>query len=607
MDKKMTVFTAVLVAMMILAMGCNSGSGSSSTTSDASGGDQTVADTGTGGTQDQGETDDDSSSQEEETSDVIDQETGDTQEDATGITGIALNGTRVDISGSGALADGAIITITSSGTYRITGTLSDGQIRVDAGNEADVKLVLDGAHITCSNSSPINVVKARTVTLELGDLSENIITDSDTYVYEDSEEDEPDAAIFSKADLIFQGTGTLWVNALYNDGIKSKDSLSVQNGTITVISVDDGIVGKDNVVIRGGSVTVDARGDGIKSTNDADTAKGYVSVTGGILAITSGNDAIQAETDAFISGGELTLSSGGGSNTAISGDDSAKGIKAGTGLTVSGGVITVDSSDDALHSNGTILINDGSIAIRSGDDGIHADTSIEISGSDITIDRSYEGIESAAITVSGGTLHIVSSDDGINVAGGNDGSSVLPRPGLNTFTPSGNYFLSISGGYCFVEAAGDGIDVNGSITMSGGIVLVNGPTDNANGALDYDASFSMSGGFLLAAGSRGMAQAPSPMSSQPSVMVNFSSTQPAGRLIHLETSDGKGLFTFAPTKTFQSVVFSSSELTTGSNLKIYQGGTSTGTRVDGLYQNGTYSPGTLYAQFSLNQSVTEVR
>ncbi|MCK6580734.1 MAG: hypothetical protein L6Q98_21795 [Anaerolineae bacterium] len=157
-----------------------------------------------------------------------------------------------------------------------------------------------------------------------------------------------------------------------------------------------------------------------------------------------------------------------------------------------------------------------------------------------------------------------------------------------------------------VDSDGDGIDVNGAVEMTGGVVIVNGPTEQMNGALDYDAYFVISGGFLVAAGSSGMAQAPGDNSSQNSLLVNLSSALPAGTLVHIQNSSGNDLVTFSPTKQYQSISFSSAELVTGSSYTIYFGGSAEGTAVDGLYQDAAaaYSGGTEAATFSVSSAVT---
>ena len=264
------------------------------------------------------------------------------------------------------------------------------------------------------------------------------------------------------------------------------------------------------------------------------------------------------------------------------------------------------------------MINNGTFNLASGDDGMHADKTLEINNGEFQITQSYEGIESAAITINDGYFQMIASDDGINVAGGNDGSGMgqgmrpggKPNrgggPGQDTYTSSGSYTLDINGGYIYVDAAGDGIDVNGAITMTGGTVIVNGPTQNMNGALDYDQGFNISGGFLLAVGSAGMAQAPGTSSSQNSILVNFNSAQQAGTLIHIQGSNGEDILTFSPTKVYQSIAFSSADIVTGTTYDMYLGGSSTGTATDGLYEGGTYSSGTQYTSLTISGVVTSV-
>jgi hypothetical protein len=539
---------------------------------------------------------------------------------AAGATTITL-GETISVSGAGATVDGSTVTITAAGAYHISGTLADGQIVVNTEDKDTVQLVLDGASITSFTSAPIYVVKAKTTAIVLADGSENYVADGDSYVLADAESNEPNAAIFSKGDLIIGGNGSLTVAASYNDGITSRDELTIVGGDIRVTAVSDGIRGKDFVVVTGGNIAVKAGNDGLKSTNDEDPEKGYVLVQAGTLDITAGRDGIQGETRVLVDGGHITITAGGGSANfsgsggAIPGGprvpgsggysgDSAKGIKAGVDVTIVGGTITIDSLDDGIHSNDSLTIDGGKISIASGDDGMHADAALTINGGDINITRCYEGIESQVITINDGNIRIVARDDGINAASGNGGFAPMPRPGQNTGAAA-NY-LYINGGYIVVDAAGDGIDVNGYIEMTGGTVIINGPTVNMEGALDYDRGFKISGGTVIAVGSAGMAQAPDATSTQYSVMVNLPAAQPAGTMVRIEAKDGKEMLTFAPTKTYQSVVFSSPELKNGSIYNIYTGGSSTGSAVDGSYSGGTYTGGTQVGTFTISGAVTTV-
>jgi len=503
------------------------------------------------------------------------------------------------------------VTITDPGTYRLSGSLA-GQVVVHSESDLPVQLILDGVDITSETGAAIAITAAEEVVVILADGSVNTLTDSVTYA--DTSTDAPNAALWSADDMTIAGTGSLIVTGRSNDGIASKDGLVIEAGGITVDAVDDGIRGKDYLVVE-----VTAQGDGLKSDNEEDATKGYISIEAGVFDVTAAGDAIQAQTDVTIGGGEFELAAGGGSGAEIDEATSAKGLKAGVNVVIEGGAFAIDSADDAVHSNGALTVNGGTFDIATGDDAMHAGSELTVNGGEIDITRSYEGIESAVITLNGGDLHVVSSDDGLNVAGGNDGSGMAgagqPAPGgrpgrgggpRQDASATSNQILRINGGRIVVEAGGDGIDINGAVEMTGGVLIVHGPTQNMNAALDYDRSFKMTGGYLIAVGSSGMAQAPDESSSQLSILVNLSSPLQSGALIHLQASDGTEIFTFEPAKAYQSIAFSSPDLVEGATYLLYGGGSSTGSAKDGLYEGGAYSPGSQLASLTLSGTVTRL-
>lgn len=483
---------------------------------------------------------------------------------------INLNTTTAEVTGSGAKADGNTVTISAAGTYAVSGKL-EGQIVVDAAGKGTVRIVLNGADISCSYSSPIYVKSAEKVVLSLVKGTQNSVTDGSSYALAEGE-DEPNAAIFSKDDLTINGFGTLTVNANYNNGIAGKDELKVTGGTITINSVDDGILGKDLVAVKDSDITINAKGDGIKSTNDTDADKGNIVLENGTFEIAAGSSGLQAEKDLIVLDGTFNISS------------------------------TVDS----IHSNSTVTIYEGDFTINAEDDGIHADATVDISGGTIEITNSYEGIESAVINISGGSIRINAQDDGINVAGGKDNSSVTGRPGQDTFSSASDCKLSITGGNIYVNASGDGLDANGSIYMSGGTVIVDGPTNSGNGSLDYDSTFEITGGLMIAAGSAGMVQTPSSQSSQNSVLVVYSQLQKAGTLLSIQDGSGNSIATYAPAKDYQAVLVSSPDLAIDTAYQLFTGGASSGNPINGLYTDGTYENGTKTADFTLTKNVLSI-
>ncbi len=548
--------------------------------------------------------------------------------DASSANMITLDGDSITVNGDGAAASGSVLTITSAGTYVLQGTLNDGQIIVNAGKDDTVRLVLNGVQIYCSDSAPIYAQQSEKTIVTLAEGSSNTLEDGIEYSCAEGE-DEPNAVIFGKDDLTLNGSGSLTVNANFNNGIGSKADLVITGGEISVTAVNDALRGRDSIAINGGTFNIEAGGDGLQSNNDEDTDKGWISFDGGVFVITAGNDAIQAETALQVSDGEINLVTGGGSATSAdsSGDPrsdwgqwvkpdstntseeetaSAKGIKAGSSILINGGVINIDSSDDAIHSNGDILIEAGELTISSGDDGVHTDSSLTVDGGTIDISQCYEGLESANITMNGGTVHLIASDDGLNAGGGNDGSSMGGRPGENSFSSDEDYYIRITGGYLYVDAYGDGIDSNGALYFDGGTVLVSGPTNNGNGPLDYNGTCEVTGGTLAIAGSSGMAQAPQETSTQNCLMVYYSSAQAVGTLVNLSDEKGNAILTFAPAKDYQCIVISSSDLEQGETYILSSGGTCSGEVNDGFYAGGTYSGGTVLSDITISSTSTGI-
>ena len=488
-------------------------------------------------------------------------------------TSILFQESEISVAGEGAAIDGSTVTITAGGTYLLSGILNDGQILVNADSNAVVRLVLNNMALTGSESAPLQVQSADKVILVLTDGTENTITDRRQLASDAVNETiEANAAIYSKEDLTITGGGQLTVVTSYRHGINCKDDLVITGGTITVQAAGDGIRGRDSVVVQNSGIRIEAVEDGIRSSNADGADKGYFVLESGSVDITAGRDGIQTAGQ----------------------------------LVVNGGVITIDAAVDAIHSNNLIEIRGGTLLLSSGDDGIHADARIEIMGGSITIDRSYEGIESAAIFIYDGDIRIASSDDAINVADSSTGAAMNGRPGQNNFNPaaSSGQRLEIHGGNIIADGQGDGIDVNGSILMTGGTVLVYGPTSDMDGALDYDGAFTITGGFLVAAGSSGMAQAPDLSSSQYSIQVNLTSVIPAETLVYVASASGETIVAFDLIRPIQSLVVSSPTLKAGDTVTVYSGGDVQTEMIDSLLIGGMVEGGVQVASLILNQVTT---
>jgi len=292
--------------------------------------------------------------------------------------------------------DGDTVTISAAGTYRLSGSLSDGQVVIAAGEEDVVRVILDGAAVTSSSGSPFVVQSANEAIVFLAEGTSNALSDAATY--KDTADDAPNAALYSQADLTIAGTGSLTVDGKYNDGISSKDGLVLASGTVDVDAKDDGIVGKDYAVLLDGAYTVTAGDDGFKSDNEEDEGRGWVLLNGGTLNVTAGDDGIIAFNTLTIAAGTATVT------------ESEEGLEA-QHIVMSGGTATVTSNDDGVNASGgsTTTSSQGGMAggMGGGMGGGETvgDYTVEISGGSLTINSQGDGLDSNGnATISGGTV-----------------------------------------------------------------------------------------------------------------------------------------------------------------------------------------------------------
>lgn len=536
-----------------------------------------------------------------------DLEIGYAEESATRIT-LADNGSIAD--GDGVSIDGNLVTITAGGDYIIEGSLTDGQLVVAVADTEKVRMKLDGVDITSLSSAPIVVEEADKVWITLAEGSTNVLTDtagSTSTLGEGEEASNIDGTIFSKADLALQGSGSLTINANNSHGIVSKDDLIITGGTYTITANGQGLSGKDAVKINGGDFTLVTQADAIQSDNAEDATRGFVYIAGGNFTIDSQGDGIQAETYLQIDGGSFNIVTGGGSEYGVVHTDdmmmgpggggfgqgqgqeqvgdmtadtditdanteedttvSTKGLKVSQDMVINGGDFSLNTADDSVHSNGTISLLGGNLTIDSGDDGIHADAELLLDGVMVNISQSYEGIEGGSITVDSGDITVVADDDGFNVSGGNDQSS-MDRMGANSFAADSDQILTVNGGTIYVNTYGDGLDSNGYTIINSGEIVVSGPEDSGNSTLDANGGTTINGGIIMGSGSSGMAEGFSQDSTQTNVLHNLSTTYEAGSVIEISSADGTLLLTWQADKSFSSLIFSSADLIVGETYTV---------------------------------------
>ena len=474
------------------------------------------------------------------------------------VTEIALDGDTASASGANSdgvaveEADGeAVITVTGGGTYRFSGELS-GHVVITADSEEDVQVILNGATITSDTDAAVSITEADEATVIVADGTENTLTDGSTR--DEDVDDVANAALYSKADLTITGMGQLTVDGTYEDGIHSKDGLVITGPNVTVEAADDGIIGKDYLVLVDGTVDITSVDTGFGSDNEDDADRGWLSILGGSITVDTGDDAIKAEN----------------------------------ALAIAEGTVLVTASEEAIEA-ANIEILGGDIDLTSADDAINASGGYGTESSDT--DDDPQGDMGGQPPQNGERPTDMPTDMPRDMAEGGDGQAPQGGGGMDQ---AGNQSVTISGGTIVMDAEGDGLDSNGSITMTGGDVTVNGPVNGGNGAIDFAGTFDISGGTLLAIGSSGMAEAPDTDSDQASLSITLSETVNSGATLAVADADGNIVTTFTTIKEIQSVVFSSADVTSGTEYTVYQvedgatdvsDGTELGTGTAGEYTN----------------------
>ena len=411
----------------------------------------------------------------------------------------------------GVSVENGTITITSGGTYRLTGEYS-GQVKIEAAKTDTVRLVLDNAKITNSTGAAINVVSAAEAIIYTAAGTTNTVADEANYTA--TGDDDPDAAIYSTANLTLTGEGSLSVKGSYEEGIHTTGGLVIASGTLEVNAANTGIKGKDYVDITGGIVNVTAAQDGIKSTNTDDESMGFTRLSAGSVTVSAGDD----------------------------------GLKAPRTLEISGGTLNIEKSNEGIEAQ-YINILDGDVTVNSTDDGINA--SLKDSSSDTSSDTTSGTAAAGQQTQQNQNGQVRQAPVGGGAApGGSQGSTGqnqnMPQPPTDSTVLGGgggtfevvDAAINISGGTVTVNAEGDGIDSNGTATFSGGTVTVNGPAAGGNNALDSNGDLLLNGGTVTTGSTADMFEAPSSASTSGYLKITDSSALTQGSTVQVTDSSG---------------------------------------------------------------------
>nr|WP_325303043.1 carbohydrate-binding domain-containing protein [uncultured Dysosmobacter sp.] len=451
---------------------------------------------------------------------------------------------RIHVEGESAACDsdavslsGSRITLLDEGTYLVDGTLTDGQIMVDADDTDKVQIVLAGADITCADSAAIYSKNADKVFLTLAEGTENTLTNGGGYIAID--ENNIDAVVFSKTDLTLNGSGSLTIDAQAGHGVVSKDELTVTGGSYTVTAAEHGMTGKDSLAVAGGRFTITSGKDGLHAENTDDSALGFLYVADGEFTIIAQGDAVSASGAMQTDGGtfDLTTGEGSASVTMPAEDSFAPGGRGGgpgrgdgsrpqgeqpaegetpperpassdggqplefpiqpAGEEPASTAETAEMTDTAedtvsqkgMKAEGTLTINGGTFTMDSADDCIHSGGALTVTNGTFTLSSGDDAIHSDdAVTIQSGEFSIPYCYEGVEglavtVEGGtfdvtahDDGFNAAGGADSSGFGGRGEQFAASEDSFITVNGGTITIVSDGDCLDSNGDLTVNGGT-----------------------------------------------------------------------------------------------------------------------------------
>ena len=619
---KRNCVAAVILTMCLMTAGCAKNSTSTTT---ASGGETTI------------------------TSGITKEDTDVTHADDAENYRVSITGnfTVTSDTSDGVTQSGSVYTITKAGEYTVAGLLSEGQLIVDAGDEDEVTIVLNGTSITCSSGSPIYVKNASEVKIKSEENSFNEVIDKRAEATEDSSDDAGNAAIYATCDLKLVGKGALVATGNYNNGIQSKDDLSIKNVIVKVTAVNNAVKGNDAVDIESGNIiAISAKGDGIKTSNSSISnkgkQKGIVTITGGNIDIYAACDGIDAAygvdisgdgnlniyTDTYSEYSEEVTSSGSSSGTSTSRDSSANKTASANTVSYVAASDTIANAPGGFGGNkaggdrpgmpGDFNESGNSSGQSYSTKGIKAESEINISGFTINVCSTDDGIHAnsdsgvletgedgkGTIVINGGTITISSGDDGMHAdkqLDVNDGyiNIVTSYEGLEAMT------INLNGGKIYVYATDDGINActgdgktSPIINVTGGYIDVTTASGDTDG-IDSNGNYVQTGGMVLVKGGSSSGNVSG------SIDVDGTVTITGGTCVAL------GGICETPVNSVNAYVLSSVSFSSGSySLKDASGNEVISFTVDGSFSNGwicsdTLTTGTSYTLYRGSDSVAD--
>lgn len=494
-----------------------------------------------------------------------------TSYDESRATQITLADQTATVTGQGASFSDQTLTITQTGTYVLTGSGKNIKLVVEAADTDQVHLVFQNLTLE-GEGTLLQINKAQEVVISLAEGSQNALTESQA-----SDDEEVKATIHSQVPLTLNGTGNLTLTALTKNALEVEDDLKVLGGTYTVKAANHGFKAEGALAIEAATLTIEAGKDGLHAEHDETTERANISLNPTQLSIAATEDGVDAGNELTIKGGTITVS------------QSEEGLEARV-IRQLGGDVTIKSSDDGVNASAgsSSKTSDTSATSKTTDASATSNTAdTSSSASQATTDSATASTSASQATADpAATSQVDQANKDKNQTppappasqappqGGQppqdgQGPGGMPPGGQEESDPSLQIILE--GGTLTIDAEGDGIDSNGTVTISGGSLVVNGSVHDGNGPLDAAGDITITGGTVWALGTSDMLQGFAQGSTQASITANIAGT--SGQTLIILDAKGKEVARQTASKDFQAVIMSSADLVDGQTYTIQVEGT----------------------------------
>ena len=401
-----------------------------------------------------------------------------------------------------------VITIAQPGYYRFVGTLSCGSIVAEA--DGNVRIILDGVRLTGKDGAPIRFYNKGQKVVTFAEEKENIVSAPASVSDSNQNRENPSCAIYSESELTLNGKGTGEINGKKERAIVCRSTLKIKTVELEIRSKTDAVTAM-NVVIKNTSLVIDSTAGSaiIAERYGFLTKEGYVVISDSDVRAVSAFDAISATDLVYVTGSDsfLSICSGNGSSSVLYDEIySRKGIVSDGCVCIEEGGVYIDSLDDSIKCSGETLLSGGFLTASTKKTAVNS-VLTEIKGGRTEIARSSVGIKGCRLSLSDGSVKIISNENGINLSAINGNDSACA--------------LVMKGGYVDVSTCGTCIKTDGKILVSGGSLWCDSSQAPSEPAVIANEGFRTDGGRIMIIAGLGMIQTPVKQSMQDSVTISF--------------------------------------------------------------------------------------